>query len=429
MVGYCQEGRRQWEIDSKWMGSRFIYCCCFVQSTPAVSEEEIYSNPVEQKIGKKGTLERKKRTSIQSPLGTQFFSPEHTAGGNIDLDASKDLSDYASVNDAVKHTEISAGMVNSLRRQPRRSPSMSPPPPPTSPPSRMINEECISEEEDITDEAYATVNTSHKRLTSPTGKNKGYDHLQPDESLPMSKDGYDRLNPQDPPARPPRTDRIKSQGASSSGKYAPLSPGRTEGIDIPLPSDEKELPMYATIDIYKPKKTPPPPADNLYATVDKKAVRSPSPTAPPRIVPRSKVPVKAPNDTMQYRAKKSFPNQRWQSADNVLQQQQQQQQVVESEHQYSTVQKGPRPQPKPRRAVTPEEPMYSVPEKKKKPSPITTKPNSRSPTPVASKDTHLPLPTHIPRPTYTHTFNHMICHMTCRSCATVTREPLAFRIV
>ena len=288
-------------------------------------------------------------------------------GGSINLDKVQGLGDYASVEDALMHTEFSAGMVHSLRRQqqaPRRSPSMSPPPPPLSPPPRQELEELGEEPSDT----YATVDTSQKRVMSPTGKYKGYDHLQPDDSPPMEKP-YDRLDPHEsePPARPPRTDLMpRSHGSPSNGKYAPMeevSPGRLVR-DVPSPTIGDT--MYATIDSYRPKKNHrlPLAQGDVYATVNKSPIRTPSPVPVP--LPRTQV---HPAESNNLYSIVNKPVHRRMQSDDILHQQTQPTQPGPI---YSAVQK---------RSATPEEPMYSVPEKKKPPR-VAPKPKTISPKPT-----------------------------------------------
>ena len=357
-------------------------------------EGDIYSNPVEQMLGKKATLERKKKTSM-GPLSPPFMPPQNIVGGSIDLDQAHGLSDYASVEDAIKHTEMSAGMVHSLRRQPRRSPSMSPPPPPPmSPPDHApILEEGAGPGVDM----YAVVDTAHKQPLSP--KEKGYDHLQPDDSPPMK--GYDHLNPspgqtQTPPTRPPRTDLVPKSQGTPSGKYAPLvgvaggagtsgvqSGGRTPSLSDVYDTLDDEGPMYATIDVCKGKKKkqpPPPPQQPPPGAAD----RTPSPIPPPPSRP-------SPLTSRRLDAGTRNANHiRMKSADLTLVKGQSSgsSPPQDVEQMYSVVQKKPRPQEKPRRAITPEEPMYSIPDKKqkRKPPPLAPKPPSRSPTPGGSME-------------------------------------------
>lgn len=389
-------------------------------------KSDIYSDPVEQKIGKKAvTLDRKRPGMGANLLSPDFLSPEHTAGGFIDLDhTGEELSDYASVEDALKHTELSAGMVQSLRRQARHTPSMSPPPFPLSPPSSSsfkampitatTGPGTVGQEKEEFVDMYASVDISHNtngRVTSPTGKERGYDHLNADDSPPMS--GYDKLNP---PARPPRTDLNKSHGSpsSSGGGYDPLEKTLVGGraCKVSPPSSEEyatignngrtergderkeELPMYATIDTCKRTRPRPQPhavvtggvADqstqgtgNLYSAVNKShSMRSPPPHVP---VPVPRTTVQQPEDMYSVpnkvkrrengrdggRGKRSSGHFRMQSEDHILHS------VVTDNQMYSTVQKPPPPKPKPRRAVTPESALYSVPDrktdKKARPSP------------------------------------------------------------
>ena len=347
---------------------------CSTQAVPDM-QGDIYSNPVEQK--KVTTPDRRKKSSL--PLSPPVIaSSQHIEGGSIDLDKQLGLGDYASVEDALKHTEMSAGMVHSLRRQARRSPSMSPPPPPMSPPTRTIMEEV--EEGVEPGDMYATVDTSHKKPQTPTGGVKGYDHLVPDDSPPMK--GYDHLNPP-PPMRPPRTDLApKSQATPSTGKYAPLV--GVASTQEALPSDVydtlEEGPMYATIEVCKKKKPEIP-----------DRTPSPAPIPLPRTKPPPPVPTPSPggmDDYMYSTVSKPRPasqHLRMKSADLTsigYVPQPSQPPQPDLDQMYSVVQK-PRPQPKPRRALTPEEPVYSIPERKPRAPPPQTapKPASRSPTP------------------------------------------------
>ena len=72
-----------------------------------------YSKVMEQKIKRSTIPEWKKRTAI----------PQNLQGGCIDLDrlmgagTGVDLSGYAKVEDSVKHTQVTAEMVSSLRGQ------------------------------------------------------------------------------------------------------------------------------------------------------------------------------------------------------------------------------------------------------------------------------------------------------------------------
>lgn len=345
-------------------------------------EGDIYSNPVEQKIGKKATtLERKKKSSLTA-VSPPFFSPSHVPGLVPVTTGPPPEGDYASAEDALKLSDIHAGMVDSLRRQPRRSPSMSPPPPPLSPPMH-IPLAGVGEEQGVEPDTYDTVDKSQRTVQSPTGRGKGYDHLVVDDTAPTQ--GYDHLNPS-PPSRPPRTDLAKTQGAPSS-KYAPLSAVSGIGRDPappPPPLDVYDTleggegPMYATIDVCKPKKKQLPPEPPISAVPH----RSPSPS--PVIQPRAK-----PHPPNSGKKPSSFGgrHQRIKSDDLSLRNNTSAPNV---EQLYSVVQKKPHPKTKPRRAITPEEPMYSVPEKKK-PPPIAPKPSSRSPTPNSERkrDEHM----------------------------------------
>ena len=164
-------------------------------------------------------------------LSPQFQTPEHITGISVDLGSATDLSDYASVEDAFKHTEMSAGMVRSLRRQARRSPSMSPPPLPH--PSFFTSENTPSTgntgattsgwEETVSVDLYAAVDIAHKgnrRVSSPSINGRGpdvYDRLVAEEPTSLSR--YDKLQP---PERPPREYLSKSFG-DSLGEI-PLNP-------------------------------------------------------------------------------------------------------------------------------------------------------------------------------------------------------------
>ncbi len=435
--------RRHWHPNTRyWYYYYYSFSKFFLQSFVPVGSDEtdIYSNPVEQKIKKSASLERKKKMSI--PLDLQ---------GAINLDhhhqMGVELSDYASVDDAVRHTQMTAVMVNSLRGQSRRSPSMSPPPPPpptSSPPHSHhtpIPEEDGGKGVEPAD-MYATVETAQNRPLSPEGAKRGYDHLQPDDSPPLK--GYDHLPaPIRPaPVRPPRTDLIPKSNGVLSRKYAPLgiaTPTNHEGGRATPPSnvyDEREGPMYATIDVVKPRKQLAPAPKPPIRTVPD---RTPSPTPMP--LPRT-VPTAVSIEDAMYSAVskpkvKRASHQRIKSADYTLSHDPvPQQQGVEQ--MYSVVQK-PRPQPKPRRSATPDEPMYSVPEKKRKP-PVAPKPTSRSPTPnsmetggIGEKATSLRVPTH-----RTEKFTHMrsesfdtclltSCHSSPYSTSSSSSPPSAVR--
>lgn len=288
-------------------------------------EGDIYSDPVEQKIGKKSaTLDRKRSTDVANFLSPHFLTPEHTAGGSIDLDAAEGLSDYASVEDAFRHTEMTAGMVRSLRRQAKRTPSSSPPPLPpplfisseTTPSTATIGDTASEQEGEAFADMYASVDLSHrnnrKGPSSPSRKRgPGYDHLVAGET-PFPT-GYDKLQP---PERPPRTYLTKTNGSpsSSGGSYDPLhkilAAGKARIKTPPLPSSEEYatiggsggrdageggdgLPMYATIQARGQSGSLPQPhlhshdqqgGEDLYSVVNKPSMRSP----PPPIVPRSK---------------------------------------------------------------------------------------------------------------------------------------------
>lgn len=148
--------------------------------------------------------------------------------------------------------------------------------------------------------------------------------------------------------------------------------------------------MYATIDVCKPKKKQTPPEPPISAIFN----RSPSPS--PVIQPRTKPLPPAANavdDSLYSTVNKPSRlggHHRMKSDDILLRNTTSTQPNIEQ--MYSVVQKKPRPQPKPRRAVTPEEPMYSVPEKKKKkPPPLAPKPTSRSPTPTSERKREGPM--------------------------------------
>ena len=210
----------------------------------------IYSDPVEQKIGRKSfTLDRKFVESTSNLLTSQFLTREHPVGGSIDMHDEVELNDYASVEDALRHTEMSAGMVRSLRRQARRTPSSSPPPlPPSSNDTGSIaavGDTIASSGDGGEMDLYASVDTSSKlSAISPVKSKKGYDHLVAGDTLYPY--GYDKLNP---PERPPRTDLSPSHGSisSSGGGYDPLvnvsTVDKRNVNTLSIPSSEE----YATI--------------------------------------------------------------------------------------------------------------------------------------------------------------------------------------
>lgn len=389
----------------------------------------IYSDPIESKLSKKESVERKKKMSVPSPMSPLFLSPEHIEGGSLHLEESHGigLDDYASVSNPLLHTEASMNKMKSLKRQQnRRSPSMSPPPPPTSPPNRFNGlpstaEEWAGQGEESTD-TYATVDTTRaKQVVSPS---TGYDHLPVEESEQQKSGSYDHLTP--PPPRPLRTDLVQSQATPTSSTTSPYDKV-TKQPPVEEAESTSEAPMYATIDVCKPKNKEP--AAELYAVVNKPE-RSPSPIPPPRSTPGHGPPpppprttphlsshnphappprppprttpylsshapsvplpqatpphLPVPDDQMYSTVNKPSPShRRMQSADQILQEN------ASSNDQalYSTVQKG-RPQLKPRRAVTPDE-MYSTPMKRGPPPPPAPKPKSRSPTPTAGRGIQL----------------------------------------
>ena len=372
--------------------------------------EDIYSNPSEQKISKKSsTLDRRRQGKATTP---QFLSPEHLIRGSMILEQHSqngniaDLSDYASVEDAVKHTELLAA----LGRQ-TLSPSMSPPPLPPPPSSKLQPSSSTDVPDDLAE--YATVDsTSNPRLTSPTGKGRGYDHLAPDETGTT----YDKL---DPPERPPRTDLTRSQERSSNG-YIPVRKGQEKAFKVapPIspsgeeyatigdsrqstPKQDSDIEMYASVDtstrkLPKPRLNPPShvpaametsephssqPTQNggsdLYSVVNKPRGNRPIPA--PRPLPRTR---RSPDPHTEYASGGggdlySVPNKprmnaghhRIPSEDHILHYRASDGAGLQ-DHIYSAVEKPTPPKPKPRRAITPENALYSVPDKteRKKPN-------------------------------------------------------------
>lgn len=256
---------------------------------------------------------------------------------------------------------------------------MSPPPPPVSPPT-LIPLKGVGEGSGAELDTYDTVEHSQQRVKSPTS-GKGYDHLPAGDSPPTL--GYDHLVS---PPRPPRTDLSPKTQGDPTGKYAPLNAmsGGRDPAPHPPPEDvydtleEREGPMYATIDVVNTKKKAPPPGPPV-STIPS---RSPSPA--PAIHPRKPRPPASGSagDSPRSAIRPSPPHghQRMRSDDLSLRHNT----SAPPEQLYSVVQK-PRTKPKPRRAATPEEPMYSIPDKKKKPPPIAPKPTSRSPTPTSER--------------------------------------------
>ncbi len=319
-----------------------------------------------------------------------------------------DLSDYASVEDAVKHTELLASLGHT-------SPSMSPPPLPPSSSKPTLSPSHIQDDEEEQAE-YATVDTaSNQRVTSPTGKGRGYDHLAPDESYPVM--GYDKLNP---PARPPRTDRAQIE--SSNNGYDPIFKTRnTTRGGTPPPSEEEyatieedssaqniDQDMYATVDTTaktRPKPHPKPhtpshvppgsdPATNMEVGGDMySAVNIAHKTRPaPRPAPRSRVSPDPFVESTEGGDLYSIPNKprpgsghhRMQSEDHILHYRASGED--DPQHMYSAVEVTTPPLTTIRRAVTPENALYSIPDKQDKkrrphPSPPVRKAHPSPPPP------------------------------------------------
>ena len=354
---------------------------------------------------KASTLERNKLLSTSSD---QFLFPgsppvlgspdvlnrdDHDHGFSLSLGAAPE-SDYASVNDALSGQKLSLSMVGTLERQRLsiKSPSMSPPPIPLSP-TETDDSVLNGDTDEDTGDLYATVDTNRKRTRPKIAR--GYDHLEKSPEIPRKRPGYDHL----PPQVPIRTDSLsKVSSPPPDVSTVTINLKRKTSAIEPLPD------MYATVDKHRAPVADP--IGDMYATVDKHR----APVADPigdmyATVDKHRAPVADPTGDLYATVDKSaktkrqpqlYPtvhktHNRHKSADTSLE---------DVGALYSTVQKKPprtRPKPPLRRPVTPDEPLYSMPDKraggkktpplpvdgKKTPPPIAPKPRSRrSPTPT-----------------------------------------------
>ena len=382
------------------------------QSIDVKQEDPTYSNPLELGLGvaqkNAATLERRQKRGCNS---SPTISPQTTQRHDTVSDST---SDYACVADQVKLANIHKFKTGSLKRDGQtshdpKSPTMTPPPPPISPSS--------DDNETTGGDVYATVQKPVRRVNSGP-RIRGYDHLS-------EKGGcYDHLAPS--PKLPPKgiingspyanLDRTGSP-LSSSGEYSPKlgsdsstssasggyaniekrakTRGRKAKISPPLAPSQGDV--YATVD--KRSATPPlrvnqtsplfnrrvangrltPNQDDgeMYATVNK-PVR---PVKPKKQQQRSVTP----DDGEEMYATVNKP------VRPVKRVKPQLQRSVTPENEgemYATVNKPVRPvkpakpaKPQPR-AMTPDEPLYSMPERRRPPPPVKPKPSVRARTPT-----------------------------------------------
>ena len=410
-------------------------------SPPIMDDSKnVYSSPLDLNIGikqmKAATLERKKSSATNDPSAYKpILSPDPPE------------SDYALVNDDITRgtsRQPPLKMFNTLERQRRvlRSPDMSPPPLPFSPsPTDTEISVLNGGSDDESSNLYDSIQTA-KRTPTPKG-GAGYDHLEKSPEpvrRKLSKPRYDHLNP---PPVPPRGDSLVGpthqlpklpptpplqQPTIPENTYATVD-STTKTHKSPTHNHHKSADrtledsgadnMYATVDLMAKthraytSHSPPthrahaphtPPthnrhksadttvgdsgADNMYATVDlmAKTRRAHVPHTPP--THRAHAPHTPP--THRAHAPHTPPtHNHHKSADTTLE---------NTGALYSSVNKRrppTRPKPPPRRAATPDEPVYTLPDKRVKgrQSPGTPPTGMRTPPPVAPKPRRSPTPT------------------------------------